>query len=137
VAPLLVDTGFLVALYRKRDPLHAPALAFLQANRAPLATAAPVITESCFFLDASGKIAFLKWVGSGAVTIAEVPVEDYASLAATVGKYRNLDIDFTDAALAWLAETLGAYRILTVDTRDFGTLRLRGRKRFKLVAWYD
>ena len=33
VANLLVDTGFLVALYRRNDELHQSALRFLQGNR--------------------------------------------------------------------------------------------------------
>ncbi|HET9044799.1 MAG TPA: PIN domain-containing protein [Burkholderiales bacterium] len=137
MAHLLVDTGFFVALYRRRDALHAPAVAFLQANQAQLMTVAPVVTETCYFLDAAGKIAFLEWISSAAVKIADIPVDGYPSVAATLWKYRDLDIDFTDAALVWLAEIVGAFQILTVDTRDFAAFRLKRRKRFDLVAWYD
>jgi len=70
------------------------------------------------------------------VKIADIPVDGHPSLAATLWKYRDLHIDFTDAALVWLAEILGAYQILTVDTRDFAAFRLKGRRRFELVAWY-
>lgn len=136
MARLLVDTGFFVALYRGRDALHAAAVAFLRANHAQLVTVAPVVAETCYFLDAAGKIAFLEWISSAAVKIADIPVGGYPSLAGTLWKYRDLDIDFTDAALVWLAEILGAYQILTVDTRDFATFRLKGRKRFELVTWY-
>jgi uncharacterized DUF497 family protein len=57
---LLVDTGFLVALYIRGDTLHQAALAYLRQNQLPLQTASPVIVETCFFLDALGKsFAFL------------------------------------------------------------------------------
>lgn len=136
MARLLVDTGFFVALYRRRDTLHAPAVAFLRANRAALVTASPVVAETCYFLDAAGKAAFLEWLANGAATIAEIPVEGYPALAALLQKYRNLDIDFADAALVWLAELIEVRAILTVDARDFATVRLKGRKRFDLVPWY-
>jgi predicted nucleic acid-binding protein len=56
---LIVDTGFLVALYIRRDKLHPYAVNFLQQNQKPLITAAPAIVESCYFLDAKAKIALL------------------------------------------------------------------------------
>lgn len=136
MARLLVDTGFLVALYRRNDGLHASAVEFLRANRAPLVTASPVIVETCFFLAPRSKPELLDWIAKGGLSVAEVPVEAYATLAALLRKYRQLDLDFTDAALVWLAELLGEHRILTVDVRDFAALRLRGRKRFDLVRWH-
>lgn len=44
---LIVDTGFLVALYIRRDNLHSQALHFLQQNNQALITTAAVIVESC------------------------------------------------------------------------------------------
>jgi predicted nucleic acid-binding protein len=46
---LIVDTGFLVALYIRRDNLHSQALHFLQQNNQVLITTAPVIVKSCYF----------------------------------------------------------------------------------------
>lgn len=136
MARLLVDTGFLVALYRRNDALHARAVAFLRGNRAPLVTVSPVIAETSFFLEPRAKAELLEWVARGGLSVAEVPVEAYPALAALLRKYRQLDLDFTDAALVWLAELLGEHRILTVDERDFAALRLKGRKRFDLVRWH-
>lgn len=137
MARLLVDTGFLVALYRRNDRLHASAVEFLRANRTPLVTASPVIVETSFFLEPRSKAELLDWVTKGGVSVAEVPVEAYPALAVLLRKYRQLDLDFTDAALVWLAELLGEHRILTVDERDFAVLRLKGRKRFVLVRWHS
>jgi len=135
VARLVVDTGFLVALYRRRDPLHAGALEFLFENRAPLVTAAPVIVESCYFLDTTAKVELLDWVAKGGLTVADVPVEAYPVLARLLRRYATLDLDLADAALVWLADLLGEHRILTVDERDFSALRLKGKRRFELVRW--
>ena len=133
---LVVDTGFLVALYRRGDSLHDAALRFLHGNRAPLLTTSPVVVETCHFLNVRGKVELLSWVTKGGLNVAEVPTETYPALAANLEKYANLDIDLADATLIWLAELLGEYQILTVDQRDFTAFRLRGRKRFELVRWY-
>ena len=60
---LIVDTGFLVALYIRRDKLHQQALKFLQKNEQALITATPVIVECCYFLDTKSKNSFIKLGG--------------------------------------------------------------------------
>jgi predicted nucleic acid-binding protein len=136
VARLVVDTGFLVALYRRGDSLHDEATQFLRGSRAQLITASPVVIETCYFLNIRGKVELLKWIAAGGLSVAEVPQEAYPALTAQLEKYSNLDIDFADAALIWLAELAGEHQILTVDQRDFSTFRLKGRKRFDLLYWY-
>jgi predicted nucleic acid-binding protein len=50
VVSLLVDIGFLVALYIRGDTLHDDAVAYLRGNRAALLTVAPVIVETWVWL---------------------------------------------------------------------------------------
>ena len=133
---LIVDTGFLVALYIRRDKLHQHALRFLQQNQHTLTTSTPVIVESCYFLDAKAKIALLNWVICGGVKIVDVPVTAYCQIAYTVEKYADHDIDFTDASLVWLANEYEQQRILTVDKADFSTFRLKNNQWFHLIEWY-
>jgi predicted nucleic acid-binding protein len=71
VATVLVDTGFLVALYIRGDTLHCPAREYLRNNRSALLTVAPVVVEACFFLDAAGKSAMLNWIGCGSSETTE------------------------------------------------------------------
>jgi predicted nucleic acid-binding protein len=134
---LLVDTGFLVALYIRGDSLHRPAVDFLKRNRSPLRTVAPVIVETCFFLDAQGKAALLNWVANGGLEVADIPLDSYPNLAAYICKYADRDIDFADAALVWLATQTGQRRILTVDENDFQVYRLKTGHAFELIRWYD
>jgi predicted nucleic acid-binding protein len=136
VPRLVVDTGFLVALYRRRDSLHTDAVSFLRENRAPLVTVAAVVTEACYFLRTPAKVELLKWVARGGVAVAEVPVDAYPMLATLLTKYGDLDLDFTDVALVWLADLIGEREILTADDRDFTVIRLKGKKRFELVPWH-
>ena len=136
MASLLVDTGFLVALYRARDSLHVEALTFLERTRVTLVTISAVIVETCYFLDARGKIALLEWIARGGLSVVDLPSDAYPAAAKLLQKYRDLDADFTDVALVWFAEQTGERRVLTVDERDFAVFRLKGKRRFELVKWY-
>ena len=134
---VLLDTGFLVALFRPSDRLRKHAREFLRATRHPLVTAAPVIVETCFFLDAAAKGKLLEWVQRGALSVSDVPVGAYADINSILRKYADQKIDFADAALVWLAYQTGIRGILTVDEADFAVYRLKGGKRFELVKWYE
>jgi hypothetical protein len=136
VTGVIVDTGFLVPLFRPAERLRAPAREFLRNNRHPLLTVAPVIVETCFFLDPEGKARLLEWILRGAVAVAEVPTSAYADIRSLIRKYADRDIDFADAAIVWLAENTGCRAILTVDVRDFSVFRLGKGKRFELVKWF-
>jgi len=126
VTPLLVDTGFLVALYIRGDTLHQAAVSYLRQNQSPLHTVGPVIVETCFFLNPSGKAALLNWVAHGGLAVTDIPVSSYPELATYIQKYADQDIDFADAALVWLAAQTGQRSILTVDEADFQVYRLKG-----------
>ena len=133
---LIVDTGFLVALYIRREKLHQQALNFLEQNQQALITVTPVIVESCYFLDAKAKVALLNWVMAGGVKVVDVPVTAYGQIAKTIEKYADHEIDFTDASLVWLANEYEQQQILTVDKTDFSTFRLKNNQWFHLVEWY-
>ncbi len=137
MSSVLVDTGFLVSLFRPADRLRVQARECLLANRHPLVTAAPVIVETCFFLDAPGKGRLLEWARRGALAVADVPVSAYAEIGSIIRKYADRNIDFADAALVWLANRTGMRDILTVDDADFSVYRLKGGRRFALVKWFD
>ena len=131
----LVDTGFLVALFSRRDRLRHAARAHLQAHTYPLATVSAVIVETSFFLDARGKANLLEWILRGGIAVAEFPADAYREIRTIILRYADRDIDFADAALVWFAGVSGCRSVLTVDDRDFGIYRLRGNKRFDVIAW--
>lgn len=74
---VLVDTGFLVSLFRPENRLRAQAWEWLLANRHPLITASPVIVETCFLFDAAGKGRLLEWAQRRALAVAEVPMSSF------------------------------------------------------------
>ena len=132
---ILVDTGFFVALAREKDPCHEAAKDFLRKCRLPLVTVSAVISEACHFLSPHAKKELLAWVADRGPLLAEVPVTSYAELGATIAKYANRDIDFSDAALIWLANETALRKIVTLDILDFSLFRLKGGKRFELIDW--
>ena len=134
---VIVDTGFLIPLFLPSDRLRASAREYLRNNRRPLLTVAPVIVETCHFLDPGGKDRLLEWIQRGAVAVAEVPTSAYADIRGLIRKYADRDIDFADAATVWLAAKAGCRSILTVDVGDFSVFRLAKGKRFELLDWFE
>lgn len=133
----LVDTGFLVALFRRTDKLRDAAREYLRRHSHALATVTPVIAEACFFLDAQAKAALIEWIVRGGISVVDLPAEGLSAIGAAFVKYHDRELDFADAALLWLASTSGCRRILTVDTVDFQVLRLKGNRRFEIVPWME
>ena len=131
-----MDTGFLVALFHPADRLAPSARAYLKKHRHPLATVAPVIVETCFFLSAREKADLLTWAQRGGIAVLEAPVDCYPALGAIIARHAERDIDLADAALIWLANASGQNCILTVDERDFSAYRLKQGRRFELLNWY-
>ncbi len=132
---ILVDTGFLVAFGRARDPCHSAAQAYLAGCTKRLATVSAVVVETCHFLGLEARRALLEWLANDGPAVVEVPPQSYPELSRTMQRYRERDIDFADAALVWLAEQTGNRSILTVDDSDFQAFRLEGGARFELVPW--
>lgn len=97
----------------------------------------PVVVETCFFLDARAKAAFLDLAQSERLKTLEVPTAAYSEIAAVIRKYADRDMDFADAALIWLADRIGVRHILTTDRNDFDIYRLKGGKRFDVMKWFD
>jgi len=134
---VLVDTGFLVALGRERDPNHAAAANWLARSTAQLVTVTAVIVETCHFLCLDARTSLLDWLANdaSAPAVIDVPPQAYPELIRTMRRYKERDVDFADAALVWLGEQTGNRGILTVDEADFGRFRLKGGGRFELLGW--
>ncbi len=130
---ILVDSGFLVALFDRRDKLHASAQDWLLRLREPLWTVPSVFVEASHFLPLGQRVALARTAAGAAIRIATPDASAYLRVAALLQRYADLDPDWTDAELIWLAEAAGIHRIATVDAADFGVYRLHGRRAFDIV----
>lgn len=133
----IADSGFLVALGIERDPRHQAAKAFLRGYKGEIVVPGPVVVESSYFLSTAAKIRLVDWLAKGRSKVVELTPDAYPDIAAILGRYADLDPDFTDAAIVWIAGKIGCRAILTVDKRDFGVYRLKGGKRFEVLKWSD
>jgi predicted nucleic acid-binding protein len=132
---VLLDTGFLVALYDRHDAAHLAAVQWLRQFQGRFLTVVPVVTEACFFLATEDKSVLLERIAEGWIELAPLDAQACRRVAVILRKYSQLKPDLADACLVWLAETSGIHKIVTVDERDFVTYRIGGRRKFDLLPW--
>jgi len=130
---ILIDTGLLVALFDRREPLHAAARAWLAAVREPLWSVPSVWAEAAHFLPVRLRVALAHAAARGVVKTSAPDAAGYGRVATLLDRYADLDPDWTDAELIWLAESTGIRRIATLDTADFSIYRIHGRSAFDIV----
>jgi len=117
------------------DEHHAKCMSTLQNARGPLATVWPALTEAMYLLsdqfEAQEKL--LQMVEVGPLKLLALEVNDLPRIRELMRHYRDLPMDFADAALVRVAEREGVRTIFTVDRRDFSVYRLHGRIRPTLI----
>ncbi len=130
---VLIDTGFLVALFDRRERLHASATAWLSGERRALWTVPSVVVEAAHFLPGRPRVALARAASAGVVHVAAPDAAAYGRVAVLLERYADLDPDWADAELVWLAETAGITSVATLDSADFSVYRLHGRRAFDIV----
>ena len=130
---VIVDSGFLVALFDEQDPLHLRCREFLRDFRGRFLTTESVFAETLSLLSVDQQLRCLDWLGDaaqvGLLVVDRSPV-DVRAVEKLTRKYSDQPMDFTDAALVLLAMRAGVREILTADERDFLVYRLAGKTRF-------
>lgn len=130
---VVVDSGFLIALFDETDPLHERCRAFLRDYRGRFLTTEAVLAEALALLSTVQQSRCLEWLGdaarAGLLDVDREPL-DFRSIERLARKYADQPMDFADASLVLLATRTGVREILTADRRDFAVYRLAGRARF-------
>jgi hypothetical protein len=134
VKPILVDTGFLVALYDQREPMHNICRQLHDQLENPLVTCEAVIVEALhllrFLLKAKQNI--LASIDQGVLEIRFRLSESAGQVQALMEKYIDTPADFADACLIRMADELDTGDILTLD-RDFTHYRWRRTRPFRML----
>ena len=131
---ILVDAGVLIALLDRDDAEHERAVEALKELRDPLVTVWPALTEAMHLLADTprGPETLCDMVFDGAVTIVDLQAPDLARVKALMQKYRDVPMDFADAALVCVAEREQLTTIVTFD-RHFSIYRLPRRVPFMVL----
>jgi uncharacterized protein len=132
VASALLDTGPLVALFRRNDAFHQRAVAWFKSHRSPLLTTHAVATESWHLVSPGVRLALVKFI-SVACEVCDLGADGASRIATTVERFADVPMDYADASLVVLAEIRKIYRVATIDFNDFTTYRTADGKVIKNV----
>lgn len=131
---IIIDTGYLVALFSRRDRYHEAAMKTRsQIDTRIWMTTWPVITEVCHLLSSvQPHLAqqFLVLCERKILNLFELRLEHFARIKTLMTKYEELPMDLADASLVILAEELGHGDIVSTDQRDFKTYRFKNHQPF-------
>lgn len=132
---ILVDAGPLVALIHAGDKHHERCAEAFKTLDEPMATAWPSVTEAMYLLGFSWRAQAALWdfLQRGAVDVLPLDQDDMPRMRELMEKYRDLPMDFADAALVRLAEREKTRRIFTVDFRNFRIYRPKRFQSFTLL----
>ena len=130
----MTDTGPLVAILDRDDPHHERCATALQQVRSPLITVWPVITEAMYLLAFSrpAQDSLLEMIQRGVVLVVPLSDQDVPRIRALMEKYKDVPMDFADAALVRIAEQKGALDVFTLD-KDFVVYRAARGRHFTLI----
>jgi hypothetical protein len=131
VPVVLVDASALVALLDRSDAHHEACIEALEKITDQLVTVLPALTEAAHLLGDSPRAvdAIFDMVDDDAIDVAPIESPDLKRMKALMRKYRDLPMDFTDAALVRVAEREKVNRILSFDAH-FDVYALPARIRF-------
>ena len=131
---VLVDASALIALLDRDDAAHERCVEGVSRIRDPLATVWPALTEAMHLLadTRNGPDALCDMVSDGVLTLIDLETPDLERVKQLMQKYRDVPMDFADAALVCAAERERLTRIVTFD-RHFEIYRLPRRARFTVL----
>jgi predicted nucleic acid-binding protein len=131
---VLVDTGFLVAMYDRNEPKHDLCVRAYDSVSSKLVTCEAVIGEALYLLQRFPEAisTILLNVDKGVLSIPFTLEKSSRAVLELMYKYRDTPADFADACLIQMANELDTGDILTLDS-DFRHYRWRRNRRFKLL----
>jgi predicted nucleic acid-binding protein len=134
---ILIDTGPLVALIHADDQNHVRCKKALQSLRGPFITVWPVFTEATYLLNFSWRAQDGLWEMLEREFFTVIPLDetDAPRMRELMRKYRDLPMDFADAALVRVAEREKIRDIFTTDRKDFEIYRPARIGRFAILPY--
>jgi predicted nucleic acid-binding protein len=133
-APVLLDTGPLVALLNRKEKAHARVKSVVEQLPAPLLTVEPVIVEATYLLRAvpGGPQAVLGLLREGLVRIPFALQAEVSQVERLMGRWASVPMSLADACLVRLVELMPEASVLTFDS-DFAIYRAGKSRVIQLV----
>lgn len=130
----LIDARGLVAVLDRSDAAHERCVDALKRVHGALITVWPALTEAMHLLADTPKAteALCDMAADGTVTLVDLGGRDIARVKELMRKYRDLPMDFADAALVATAERERISQIVSLD-RHFDIYRLPRRAKFRVL----
>lgn len=124
---LLVDSGFLYALYDRDDEHNEAVSTIAELYGGGLVLPYVVLTEAAFlFRRAGGALSvaqFLNALAKGDYEYEIVSPTDLMRASRIMTQYADANLDFVDCCIMALSERLRVTQICTLDRRDFSIFR--------------
>ena len=130
---ILLDSGPLVAAFRRSERHHQSCRQKLKSLAGPIATTLPVLTEAFYLLSPESAHAdrVRTFIRRGGAAVIDMDAPQIDRAFDLMEEYRDLPMDFADASLIAAAESLKTVKIFTLDARDFAVYRIRrGHRRY-------
>lgn len=132
MANVILDTGPLVALFKRNDHHHAAAVDWFRRNKQRLITTMPVVTEAWHLVAPAAQVKLIEFTAI-ALSVVELGEDAMRRMHELVARYRDQPMDFADASLVLLAERTSTPAIATIDARGFAAFRYGADRHFRLV----
>ena len=120
---LLIDSGFLYALFDRTDKHHQAAISVRISEKGMSVVPDVVLVEAAFLVRRNGgssaTASFLETLERWDFRLEAINMADLKRSRQIMQTYADARLDFVDCCLMALAERLNIQTICTVDPRDF------------------
>jgi predicted nucleic acid-binding protein len=132
---VILDTGPLVAYFRKSDQFHQWAITQWSQVNLPVLTCDTVISEACFLLRDSPNVqrAILELIESNAIAIDFNLQREAFNVRQLMKRYESVPMSFADACLVRMSEKWVNSAVFTLDS-DFSIYRRDRNNLIPLIA---
>lgn len=134
---VIVDTGFIVALFSENDAYHELALKVEQSlgDETQFVSTLFVIQEIYNLISSrtgvQNALRFMEEVVRGLISLPKLPDDFFEKQTIVLKRYQDRKLDFADASLIVLADHLNLGEIVSVDFTDFSIVKwANGKKSF-------
>lgn len=133
-APVVLDTGPLVAFLDRNDPWHEWACAEMRELAEPLLTCEAVLSECAHLTAKSDPASRLlhEMLEGGGLRIAFNLSDHLRAIANLMAKYQDVPMSLADACLVRMSELHDRSRVFSLDS-DFKLYRRNSRQTIPLI----